>query len=65
MMLQKLKGLVIFLHIIFALYFLNYPFNIIEIPEAISAFDSWIIFVGGLLILIGGVNYFRAGRRYY
>jgi formate hydrogenlyase subunit 3/multisubunit Na+/H+ antiporter MnhD subunit len=53
------------LYTIFGLYFLNYPLNLIKLPEAVSSIDPWIIFVGGILIILGGINYLRAGRRYY
>ncbi len=54
-----------FIYIIFALYFLNYPLGIIKIPETLSSFEPWIIFIGGILLVIGGFSYFRKGRMYY
>lgn len=57
--------LFIFFNLIFGLYFLNFPFQVVKIPEAISALDGWIIFVGGALIIIGAVNYFRIDRNVY
>lgn len=62
---QGLRSIILLLYIIFGLYFLNYPFGIIRLPEALSNIDPWIIFVGGILILFGGINYFRAGRNRY
>ncbi len=53
------------LYIIFALYFINYPFRIVKIPESFSSIEPWIIFVGGILLVIGGFSYFRRGRVYY
>jgi predicted membrane channel-forming protein YqfA (hemolysin III family) len=61
----KLRGLLLFLYIIFALYFINYPFGIIKIPENFSSIEPWIIFVGGVLLIIGGFNYFRRRKMYY
>lgn len=53
------------IYLLFGIYFLNYPFQLFSIPESISSFaDNWIIFVGGLLIIFGAINYFRASRRY-
>ncbi|HEB47354.1 MAG TPA: hypothetical protein ENI22_02695 [Candidatus Pacearchaeota archaeon] len=57
--------IVLLLYLIFGLYFLNYPLGIFTLPEAMSSLDPWIIFVGGILILFGGINYFRAGRYRY
>ncbi len=59
------KGLYIIVYLIFALYFLNYPFQIIAIPESFATpANPWIIFFGGLLILLGAINYFKVKRRY-
>lgn len=62
---QKTRALFMFLYIIFALYFLNYPFQIIKIPEGFSTIESWIIFIGGILLVVGGFSYFKKGRMYY
>jgi hypothetical protein len=65
-MIQKFRLFFLFVYTIFGLYFLNYPLNLIKVPEAISSVDPWSIFVGGILIILGGINYLRAGvRRYY
>jgi predicted membrane channel-forming protein YqfA (hemolysin III family) len=50
------------IYLVFGIYFINSSFNFIKIPEIISNFDSWIILLGGVLILLGGVNHFRAIR---
>jgi hypothetical protein len=52
------------LSIIFAAYFINFPFNFFKVPESILKFQNWIIFAGGLLILMGLVNYLRASKKY-
>jgi len=54
-----------FLYIIFALYFINYPFAIIKIPETFSSIEPWVIFIGGILLVVGGFSYFKKGRMYY
>ncbi len=51
------------LYLVVGLYFINFPFNYIEIPEYITQFNNWIIFVGGILVIIGGINYLRAGSK--
>ncbi len=51
------------LYLVFGLYFILSSFNFITIPEIILKFDKWIILVGGVLILIGGINYFRARKK--
>ena len=50
------------LHAVIGAYFVNFSMHFVKIPEVISKFDSWIIFVGGLLILLGAFNYYRAKR---
>ncbi len=48
--------------IIFGLYFLNYPSQFVNIPESFGVAEPWIIFLGGILIILGGINYFRLKR---
>jgi hypothetical protein len=55
--------IVLLLYLIFGLYFLNYPLGLFTLPETLSNVEPWIVFIGGVLILFGGINYFRA-RRY-
>ena len=62
---RRLRALFMFLYIIFAIYFLNYPFGIVKIPEKLSLIEPWIIFIGGVLLVIGGFSYFRRGKAYY
>jgi len=59
-----LKAIFSIVSIVFALYFLNYPFSFFTVPESILKFENWIIFAGGILILIGMANYFRATKRF-
>jgi len=56
-------GLVIY--VIFGLYFINSGLNLITLPEFFNSIDRWIILAGGILILVGGINSLRAGRRSY
>jgi len=60
---EKGVNFVFFLfYLILGAYLVNIPFNFILIPEYISKFNIWIIFVGGLLVILGAVNYFRIKR---
>ena len=60
---MKKGGIIIFLlYLILGLYFINYPFNFIKLPEFIFSLNSWIIFIGGILMIIGAVNYFRVSK---
>jgi len=51
---------VVLLYLLLGAYFINVPFNFIKIPEYVSKFDTWIIFAGGVLMIFGAINYFRA-----
>ena len=55
--------LLIFVYVILGVYFVNYPLKFLAIPEVISKVDPWIIFVGGLLLFFGAINYFRVKRK--
>jgi len=51
------------IYVLFGLYFLNSKLNFMKIPESFAGGDLWIIFVGGVLLIIGGIR-FVASRRY-
>ncbi len=53
------KYLVFLVYFVFGLYFVNYPFNYFEFPELILVYNSWIIFLGGILILIASFNFLK------
>ena len=50
------------LYIIVSAYFINFPFNFINIPSGVDPFNKWIILVGGVLLLFGAINHYRVGR---
>lgn len=57
-------GVVVFLlYLIFGAYFINSAFSFITIPNFVLNFDKWIILLGGVMIIIGGINYLRAGKK--
>ena len=60
---RKANMLVFLLYLIFGLYFINSTFGFIAFPDFVLDVDRWIIFVGGILIIFGAINYFRAARR--
>jgi len=57
--------LFVLFNLIFGLYFLNVPFQFVKVPESFSVADPWIIFVGGILIILGTISYFRIDRKIY
>ena len=58
--------LLLILYLIFGLYFINYALNYFLIPQAIKTvldtYNKWIIFVGGILIILGAISHFRLSR---
>jgi hypothetical protein len=60
-----LKTIFFLVSFIFAIFFVNYPFQFIKIPESILKFENWIIFAGGIFILFGAVNYLRASKKIF
>lgn len=64
-MVNKFAIIGFFIYLLMGLYFINYPLNFIKIPEFVSGFEAWIIFVGGILILVGGINYLRTSKKRY
>lgn len=60
---KEAKTIIFLLHLVFGLYFINIGFHFVTIPEVVSNFEAWIILIGGFLILLGGINYLRIGKR--
>jgi prolipoprotein diacylglyceryltransferase len=61
---KGMRQIFIFLiYLLFAFYFLNYPFSFVKIPDFFKPFESGIIFFGGLLVLLGGIEYLRARKK--
>jgi hypothetical protein len=50
--------------LIFGAYFINAPFNFVPIPASMDVVNNWIIFIGGILIVIGGINFLRLSKKY-
>ena len=56
------RSFLFIIFLVFGLYFLNYGFSFITIPKGMDVVNKWIIAAGGVLILLGGINYLRASR---
>lgn len=55
-------GFVVYL--IFGLYFLNSGLGFYQIPESFLTIHKWLSVVAGALLVVGGINFFRASRYY-
>ena len=63
---MRKKGVIgLVIYVIFGLYFINSGLSLITLPEFFNNIDRWIILAGGILILFGGINYLRAGKKSY
>ena len=58
-MLKRASLIFFVLYVVFGIYFLNFGFTFLVIPEFISKFNNWITFLGGVLLVIGGINFLR------
>lgn len=54
---------ILLLYLVLGAYFVNFSIGFISIPESVLEFNNWIIFAGGVLMLFGAINYFKAKRR--
>tara|TARA_B100000315_G_C14549047_1_gene574756 strand:+ start:512 stop:727 length:216 start_codon:yes stop_codon:yes gene_type:complete len=59
---RKLGVIIFVVYVVFGIYFFNLGAEVYEVPEKISQYDKIIFLVGGVLIILGGINYFRARR---
>ena len=61
---KHVNAFIFLAYIILGVYFLSFPFTLpFEVPGYVSQFNSWIVFAGGILMLFGAINYFRAKKR--
>ncbi len=51
------------IYLVVGLYLLNYPFNFITMPSFIVSIEKWILFIGGILVIIGGIKYLFSPRK--
>jgi len=50
------------IYLLFGLYLLNLTLTFIKLPEPIHVIDKFVIAIGGILIILGGINHIRASR---
>ncbi len=55
-------ALVVFIvYLIIGLYMINLTLNLISIPETATSFQNIINVIAGIAVILGGLNYLRAG----
>jgi predicted membrane channel-forming protein YqfA (hemolysin III family) len=59
-----LKTVFFIVALIFAVFFINYPFAFFKVPDAVMKYENWIVFVGGVLLLIGAIVSVTKRRTY-
>ena len=64
-MTRALGFIVFIVYLIIGLYLLNFGLNVFTMPDFILDIEKWIIFVGGILVIVGGIKYFFSSKRSY
>ncbi|MEK6760374.1 MAG: hypothetical protein AABX93_00455 [Nanoarchaeota archaeon] len=63
---QKRGSWLIFLvYLVIGLYFVNYSIEYVDIPSSMDSFNPIIFIIGGVLILLGGINHLRISNRHH
>lgn len=62
---KKAEIIIFLVYCAFALYFINYSLEIVKIPQVIVDLNIWIFLIGGGLLFLGAINYFRARKKTY
>lgn len=57
-----LKTIFFIICLVFALYLINYQFKFFVAPESVLKYENWILFVGGVLLLIGAFNFIKPNK---
>ena len=50
------------IYVILALYFINNAFAFIVLPEFFVTINKWILLLGGIFLVLGGINSMRIKR---
>jgi hypothetical protein len=48
-------------YLIIGVLLFNIAFNFIQV-DFLTSIEKWIIIIGGILVIFGGINYLRANR---
>lgn len=59
---KSMKYLLFLVYLLIGLYQINSAFNFVTLPSFFNTLDKWIIFIGGLLIVWGGINHLRVNK---
>lgn len=52
------------LYLIVGLYLINYTLLFVVLPTMFDTINKWIILIGGVLLIIGGIKFLTARRAY-
>lgn len=61
-MLRQVRTVLFAIYIVLGAYLILYSYNETIIPELIYDLNPLIFFIGGILLIFGGINYFRLRR---
>lgn len=56
------KPILFIIYLLIGIYVLNLSEEYIIVPEMIYSFNSLILFIAGILLIIGGINYLRVSK---
>jgi len=56
------KIFVFLIYLVIGLFLLNIQLNILTLPEVVTKIENWVVFIGGVLVIIAGVKYLMTPR---
>jgi hypothetical protein len=56
------KIILVVIYLVLALYFINGALNFISLPEFFLKIDKWILFAGGIFLILGAINSWKLKR---
>ena len=62
---EKFGVMVFIVYLVMGFYLINFALNIIPIPDIVQGINKWIVLIGGILVIFGGISYLRASTRNY
>ncbi len=60
-----MKRFVLFslVHVIIAIYLINFAVGFIEMPDFVTVVDRWVILIGGALLFIRGITFLKTKKQ--
>lgn len=54
---REVHWAIIFVYIVIGVYMINLTLKLLQLPQQLSGFGDWIVFLSGVLLIVAAVGY--------